>query len=482
VTATSLILLFLRDLGFTSHYYIPKRVAEGYGINKQSILKFNKEGIGLIITVDCGISSVEEISYANSLGMSVIVTDHHEPPIKLPDAAALINPLLAECAFPYKTLSGVGLAFYLIAGLRKGLRESGFFKEGEEPSLVEYLDLVAVGTIADIVPLTGINRILVRAGLEQINLRPRLGIKTLLEVCGIQPGHVDSSSVAYRLAPKINAAGRLSDAMRGVLLLTTDSREDAEREAGFLDVENDERQRIEGKIYTEAVEMIVSSGLERDHRSIVLSSADWHPGVVGIVASRLMERYYRPTVLLCLDSGVYKGSARGIPNFHLFQGLSRCRDLLLEFGGHKYAAGIKIAPENLEKFMERFESVVREMVPTEGFTPVMKLDATASLDELGMEEVSKFQDLSPFGAGNPEPVVLIRDAQILNPKVVGRDHLSFVVKQNGVTTGAIAFRQAHELEHIKEKMELAVVPEVQTWRGVSQVKLRVKAMRPMGEE
>ena len=478
VTATSLILLFLRDLGFTTHYYIPKRVEEGYGVNKESIRKFNEEGIGLIITVDCGISSVEEISYANSLGMSVIVTDHHEPPIKLPDAAALINPLLAECAFPYKSLSGVGLAFYLIAGLRKGLRESGFFKEGEEPSLVEYLDLVAVGTIADIVPLTGINRILVRAGLEQINVNPRLGIKTLLEVCGIQPGHVDSSSVAYRLAPKINAAGRLSDAMRGVLLLTTDSREAAEREAGFLDVENDERQRIERKIYAEAVENIQSSGIENDHRSIVLSSADWHPGVVGIVASRLMERYYRPTVLLCLESGVYKGSARGIPNFHLFQGLSRCRDLLLEFGGHKYAAGIKITPENLEAFIERFESVVREMVPEDGFTPVIKLDAQSSLDELGMAEVAKFQDLSPFGAGNPEPVVLIKDVQILNPKVVGGDHLSFLAKQNGVTTGAIAFRQAHELERLKDRMELAVVPEVQTWQGVSQVKLRVKGMRP----
>jgi single-stranded-DNA-specific exonuclease len=482
VTATSLILLFLRDLGFTTHYYIPKRVEEGYGVNKESIRKFNEEGIGLIITVDCGISSVEEISYANSLGISVIVTDHHEPPIKLPDAAALINPLLAECAFPYKSLSGVGLAFYLIAGLRKGLRESGFFKEREEPSLVEYLDLVAVGTIADIVPLTGINRILVRAGLEQINVNPRLGIKTLLEVCGIQPGHVDSGSVAFRLAPKINAAGRLSDAMRGVLLLTTDSREAAEREAGFLDVENDERQRIERKIYTEAVENIKSSGIENDHRSIVLSSADWHPGVVGIVASRLMERYYRPTVLLCLESGVYKGSARGIPNFHLFQGLSRCRDLLLEFGGHKYAAGIKITPENLDKFMERFESVVREMVPEDGFTPVIKLDAQASLDELGMEEVAKFQDLSPFGAGNPEPVVLIRDVQILNPKVVGGDHLSFLVKQNGVTTGAIAFRQAHELERLEDRMELAVVPEVQTWQGVSQVKLRVKGMRPAGVE
>ena len=480
VTATSLILLFLRDLGFTTHYYIPKRVEEGYGVNKESIRKFNEEGIGLIITVDCGISSVEEISYANSLGMSVIVTDHHEPPIKLPDAAALINPLLAECSFPYKSLSGVGLAFYLIAGLRKGLRESGFFKEGEEPSLVEYLDLVAVGTIADIVPLTGINRILVRAGLEQINVNPRLGIKTLLEVCGIQPGHVDSSSVAYRLAPKINAAGRLSDAMRGVLLLTTDSREAAEREAGFLDVENDERQRIERKIYAEAVENIQSSGIENDHRSIVLSSAAWHPGVVGIVASRLMERYYRPTVLLCLESGVYKGSARGIPNFHLFQGLSRCRDLLLEFGGHKYAAGIKITPENLEEFVERFESVVREMVPEEGFTPVIKLDAQSSLDELGMGEVAKFQDLSPFGAGNPEPVVLIKDVQILNPKVVGGDHLSFLAKQNGVTTGAIAFRQAHELERLEDRMELAVVPEVQTWQGVSQVKLRVKGMRPAG--
>lgn len=481
VTATSLILLFLRDLGFSTHYYIPKRVEEGYGVNKESLHKFRKENIGLVITVDCGISSVEEVAYARSLGLDVIVTDHHEPPVKLPDAIALINPLIAECDFPYKALSGVGLAFYLIAGLRKGLREKGFFKEGKEPELVEYLDLVAVGTIADIVPLTSINRILVRAGLEQINLNPRLGIKTLLEVCGIPPGHVDSSSVAYRLAPKINAAGRLSDAMRGVRLLTTDSRKVAEREAGFLDVENDERQRIERKIYTEAVEMIQSSGMEEDHRSIVLNSVDWHPGVVGIVASRLMERYYRPTVLLCLENGVYKGSARGIPDFHLFQGLSRCRDILLEFGGHKYAAGIKVLPEKLDEFKERFESIVREVVPEDGFTPIINLDATSNLDELGIKEVTKFQDLSPFGAGNPEPVILIRDVQVLKPKVVGGDHLSFLAKQNGVTIGAIAFRQAHELEHLKDRMELAVVPEVQIWQGVSQVKLRVKGMRPAEE-
>ncbi|UCG37670.1 MAG: single-stranded-DNA-specific exonuclease RecJ, partial [bacterium] len=239
-------------------------------------------------------------------------------------------------------------------------------------------------------------------------------------------------------------------------------------------------QRIEEKIFSEAVEQIMSSGYLEESRSIVLYSADWHPGVVGIVASRLMERYYRPTVLLCLDAGLCKGSARGIPSFHLFQGLSRCRDLLLDFGGHKYAAGIKIKPENLEMFRERFEGVVREMVPEEGFIPVMTLDAEAGLDHLGLDEVSKFLDLSPFGAGNPEPVILVRNVEVLEPRIVGGDHLSFVARQNGRTAGAIAFRQAHELENLDRRMEMAVVPEIQTWQGVRKVKLRVKGMRSAG--
>jgi single-stranded-DNA-specific exonuclease len=482
VTATSLILLFLRDLGFSAFYYIPNRVQEGYGVNRESIRKFNDKGIGLIITVDCGISSVGEISYAGSLGMDVIVTDHHEPPPILPEAKAMINPLLKDCPFPYKTLSGVGLAFYLIAGLRKGLREKGFFEDREEPSLLDYLDLVAVGTIADIVPLTGINRILVRAGLEQINTSPRLGIRTLLGVCGVTPGQVDSSAVAYRLAPKINAAGRLSDASAGVRLLTTIDTEDAELLAGYLDVENVERQRIEEKIYSEALDQIMSGEYLEERRSIVLFLADWHPGVVGIVASRLMERYYRPTVLLCLENGICKGSARGIPGFHLFQGLSRCRDLLLEFGGHKYAAGIKLEPGNIESFRNKFENVVREMVPKNGFPPVMTLDAVVELADLGLEAVEKFQDLSPFGAGNPEPVILLRDVEILKPRVVGGDHLSFKIRQNDQTVDAIAFRQAHELEYVEQIMELAVIPEIQIWQGVRSVKLRVKGMRPAGGE
>ena len=478
VTATSLILLFLRDLGFSTYYYIPNRVEEGYGVNRESLRKFGEQGIGLVITVDCGISSVGEIAFAKSLGMDVIVTDHHEPPGTLPEAVALINPLLPDCSFPYKSLAGVGLAFYLVAGLRKGLRDRGFFENREEPSLVDYLDLVAVGTIADIVPLTGINRILVRAGLEQVNLNPRLGIKTLLDVCGVGQGQVDSSSVAYRLAPKINAAGRLSDASAGVRLLTTDNSEDAVRLAGYLDVENVERQRIEEKIHSEAVDQILSGGMLEGRRSIVLSSADWHPGVVGIVASRLMERYYRPTVLLCLENGVLKGSARGIPKFHLFQGLSRCRELLLEFGGHKYAAGVKLDPEKIDRFRERFEEVVREMVPEDDFIPVMTLDAVTRLEELGLAEVYKFQSLSPFGAGNPEPVVLLKEVEVIDPRVVGGDHLSFSVKQNGTSVGAIAFRQAHEMEKLSESMDLAVVPEIQTWKGVTRVKLRVRGMRP----
>jgi single-stranded-DNA-specific exonuclease len=477
VTATSLLLLFLRDLGFSVYYYIPNRVNEGYGMNDESIRRFHERGIRLIITVDCGISSVKEISLAKNLGMDVVVTDHHEPPARLPAAEALINPLMADCTFPYKTLSGVGLAFYLIAGLRKGLREDGFFESRPEPSLLDYLDLVAVGTIADIVPLTGLNRILVRVGLEQINLNPRLGIETLLTVCGVQKGQVDSTAIAYRLAPKINAAGRLSDASAGVKLLTTESAEDADRLAGYLDVENVERQRIEERIFNEAVDKIMSGDLLKGRRSIVLYSEGWHPGVVGIVASRLMEKYYRPTVLLCLEDGICKGSARGIPGFHLFQGLSKCEDLLLEFGGHKYAAGIKMTPDSVDPFRDRFEEVIHEMIPEDGFVPVLMLDAVASLDQMSLEEVEKVQGLSPFGAGNPEPVILVSGVAIKNPRVVGGNHLSFQVEQNGQSQGAIAFRQAHELENLSQKMDLAVVPEVQTWRGTRSVKLRVKAMR-----
>jgi single-stranded-DNA-specific exonuclease len=477
VTATSLLLLFLRDLGHSAYYYIPNRVEEGYGVNRESIRKFMDKGITLVVTVDCGISSIEGIKYARSLGMDVIVTDHHEPPPVLPEAEATINPLLKDCPFPYKSLSGVGVAFYLVAGIRKGLREKGFFDKHEEPSLLDYLDLVAVGTIADIVPLTGINRILVRAGLDQINTNSRLGIRTLLDVCGIASGQVDSSTVAYRLAPKINAAGRLSDASAGVRLLTTDNADDAERLAGYLDVENVERQRIEEKIFSEALDQIVSGGYLEGKHSLVLSSVEWHPGVVGIVASRLMERYYLPTILLCLENSVLKGSARGIPSFHLYKGLSMCGDLLLEFGGHKYAAGVKIHPDNLEAFRERFESVVKEMVPADGFTPVMTLDALVELSELGFEEVARYQDLSPFGAGNPEPVLLLRNIEPLDPRIVGGDHLSFHVRQDDHTISAIAFRQAYELENLTSNMELAVVPEIQTWRGVSSVKLKVKGMR-----
>ncbi|HDL52386.1 MAG TPA: single-stranded-DNA-specific exonuclease RecJ [Proteobacteria bacterium] len=477
VTATSLLLLFLRDLGFSAYYYIPNRVHEGYGINVESIRRFHREGISLIITVDCGISSVKEIALAKSLGLGVVVTDHHEPPAELPDADALINSLLKNCSFPYKFLSGVGMAFYLLAGLRKGLRENGFFEGRPEPALLDYLDLVAVGTIADIVPLTGLNRILVRAGLEQINLKPRLGIKTLLSVCGIPSGQVDSTAVAYRLAPKINAAGRLSDASAGVRLLTTESAPDAERLAGYLDIENVERQRIEARIFNAAVDKIMSMGLDDEHRSIVLYSPDWHPGVVGIVASRLMEKYYRPTVLLCMEDGICKGSARGIPGFHLYQGLTSCKDLLMEFGGHKYAAGIKMAQDKIDLFRERFEEVVKNTVPDEGFIPVMTLDTVAGVADMNLQEVGKFQSLSPFGAGNPEPVVLFSDVRIVNPRIVGGNHLSFMVSQNGSSIEAIAFRQAHEIDNLGEGMDLAAVPEVQTWRGTEKVKLRVKEMR-----
>ncbi|MEE8547176.1 MAG: single-stranded-DNA-specific exonuclease RecJ [bacterium] len=477
VTATSLLVLFLRDLGFSVYYYIPNRVNEGYGINIESIKRFRQEGISLIITVDCGISSIQEIKYAKAHDIDVIVTDHHEPPAKLPCADALINPLLSSCSFPYKSLSGVGLAFYLAAGLRKGLRDSGFFDDRPEPSLIDYLDLVAVGTIADIVPLTGLNRILVKAGMEQLNKNPRLGIKSLLSVCGVQVGQVDSSSVAYRIAPKINAAGRLSDASAGVRLLTTDNEDDADRLAGYLDVENVERQRIEERIFNQAVDKLLGSSSIEKRQSIVLYSSDWHPGVIGIVASRLMERFYRPTILLSMEDGKCKGSARGIPSFHLYQGLLECQDLLTEFGGHKYAAGVKLDLKNVDEFSERFDQVVRERVPEDGFTPTLTLDTETDLETLTFDEIDKLHSLAPFGAGNPEPVIFVSEVEVQSPKVVGKDHLSFQAVKNGTAISAIAFRQAHKLESLEPLMDLAAYPEIQTWRGVRQVRLRVKGMR-----
>lgn len=479
ITATALLTSFLQEVGGRAEAVIPLRMEDGYGLSSDRVRQLAAAGVTLVVTVDCGISAKNEISLARSLGVDVVVTDHHEPPLELPsDAAALVDPLLPGCAFPDKRLAGVGIAFYLAAGIRKGMREAGDLSSRPEPDLSSWLDLAAVGTIADIVPLRGVNRILAREGLAAINRGPRPGMEALLSVSGVAMGEVDAAAVAYRLAPRINAAGRLGDAAAGVRLLTTDDPAEAEALAESLDAENVRRQRIEEEIFASALEQATRSDLASRRRSLVLHQADWHPGVIGIVASRLAERFNRPAVLLTGGEGMLKGSARGVPGFHLFDALTSCRDLLAEFGGHRHAAGISVAHADLAAFADRFEREVERVIPEGGFPSRILLDAAVPLPLLTREEVEGLGQLAPFGAGNPEPLLFVGGVRMNSPRIVGNGHLLFTAAANGSALPAIAFRQGHELRHLPQVVDLAAVPEIDIWRGIRRLRLRVKAMRP----
>ncbi|MBI4746663.1 MAG: single-stranded-DNA-specific exonuclease RecJ, partial [Deltaproteobacteria bacterium] len=364
ITSTSILLMFLKSAGADVSYYIPERIAEGYGLNADAIRSLAEKGVTLVITVDCGISDHTEVKLAKELGVDVIVTDHHEVPDDPPPAYVVINPKQQGCPFPFKNLAGVGVAFNMIIALRATLRDEGFWKGKEVPNLKEYLDLVALGTIADVVPLVDENRIFVKYGLMELTASTKPGIIALKEISGLSDAQINAGMVGYRLAPRINAAGRVGKGVDGVRLLTSERYDEAASIAKLLDDGNKERQGLEEVILREATEM-AEAGLIYGRKSLVLASENWHPGVIGIVASRIAEKYYRPTVMIALKNGVGKGSARSIHPFMLYEGLKECSHLLNEFGGHDYAAGLSINEENVEKFRDAFERVASKRLTAE---------------------------------------------------------------------------------------------------------------------
>jgi single-stranded-DNA-specific exonuclease len=479
VCSTSLLSIFLRELGAAPGTYIPHRLGEGYGLNVQAVEKLAAEGTRVLVTLDCGITANVEISRARDLGVDVVIVDHHTVPATLPPAVAVLNPHQPGCEYPTKTLCAAGVAFNLCMGLRKRLRDEGFFATRKEPNLRALMDLAALATVADVVPLTGVNRILVAHGLQELTAARRPGVRALKEAAGMEAeAPVTAGQVGFRLGPRINAAGRLHDASLGLQMLTCESIEEARRLAQVLDRANAERQGIESTILTEALKQAETL---RDSRGLVLYAEGWHPGVIGIVASRVVERFYRPTIMIGVNDGVGKGSARSIEAFHLFDAISGCSDLLTRFGGHKYAAGLTIEAGKLPAFREAFERIAMQRLTPEDLVPRCKVDAVVTPRELDESAVEALQKLGPFGQGNPEPVLVLKH-QVARPRVLtpktgyGSAHLKLALL-DAPEVDAIGFGMADRLSLVEGPVDLAFQVGVDTFRGQRRVSLRLKDLR-----
>jgi single-stranded-DNA-specific exonuclease len=425
-----------------------------------------------VITADCGITATNEVRLAKEQGIDVIVTDHHEPLGELPEAVAVLNPKRKDCPYPFKELAGVGVVLKLVQGLVAS-RPSAL----PESFVMEHLDLVALGTIADVVPLRGENRIFAKIGLERICNSQKPGIVALKEVAGLRARRVESGHVAYILAPRINAAGRLGNAESGVrLLLATDIGEGTTI-AESLEEDNTNRKKIDEETLEDALEQLRRIGPELPP-AIVLWSEEWHPGVLGIVASRLTERFHRPTVLIAADEDEGKGSGRSIPGFDVCQALQECREHLIGFGGHSYAAGLTIRAEQMQAFRVRLCDVVTRRLMPDDYVPKLSIDGPLSLDDCNEELVEFLDRLSPFGIGNAEPLFIANDVHLASPPmVVSRNHLKLSLRQNGREIDCIGFGMGHLAGPIQSdpgRVSIAFVPTINVWQNRSRLQLKLR--------
>ena len=470
MTSVALLYTALKNLGAIVETYIPNRLEEGYGLNVNAIKKAQRGGVSLIITVDCGISSFKEIEYANIFKIDVIVTDHHEiVESRIPSAYAIINPLQESCEYPFKHLAGVGLAYKLAKALYDG---TSFFAE-------DFLDLVSLGTIADIVPLRGENRVLAKHGLDEINKRSRVGLEALTEMSGLSGKDISSGHIGFILGPRINAMGRVGSPQKALELLLTEDRDEARKLAKMLNDENRSRQKIESGILEEALSRIEREVNFKHHRVIVLASENWHPGVIGIVASRIADRFYRPTILISLDGKLGKGSGRSVEGFNLFKALSKCKDLLAAFGGHEGACGVTIEKQKIDEFREKVNIAAGEDVSEQTFSPQLDIDMDIPLNMLTKGVIGEIEALAPFGEENPRPIFSSRNLTIKDgPRHIGRNGFKMWVTDNMTTCEAISFGRG-DLEEPKagSGVDLAYIPSINNWQGVQSIQLELKDIR-----
>jgi len=471
VTSTAMLYSYLETRGADVIFYIPQREGEGYGMNIGAVEYLKEQGVSLIVTVDNGISSVQEVARANELGIDVVVTDHHRPQEILPDAVAVVDAYRPDDTSPYKHFSGVGIAFKLLMALEDGA--------GDVEDLLEaYSDLAAIGTIGDIVPLTGENRTLIRAGLERLSQSDRPGVQALLENAGVAGKALTSTNVAFTLVPRINATGRMGAPERAVRLLISGYEEEAEVLSEEICADNEERRRVEAEIAEAAFADIEAKGYMKD-RVVVVDGENWHHGVIGIVASRVTERCGKPCMIISRGETEAKGSGRSVEGFSLFEAICACGDLLIKFGGHPMAAGITLKPENIEAFRRRINQYAAEhfpQMPTQTVTLDCKLNPAA----LSVSMAQSLTQLEPFGNGNPQPVFGLFNMELSNVTPVGGGgHLRLTLEKNGAVITAMRFNtKPEELPyHIGDKIDLAVQLEAREFRGQPSLTVIVRDMK-----
>ncbi|NPA27131.1 MAG: single-stranded-DNA-specific exonuclease RecJ [Chloroflexi bacterium] len=473
VTATALMVQVLQALGGNVRPYIPNRFDEGYGVHADALRRLYEDGVRLVLTVDCGIRPPEPIAQAQAWGLDVIVTDHHTPGPELPPARAVVNPKRADDPYPAKELAGVGVAFKLAQALVQRLAPE------RADALRQFLDLVALGTVADVVPLTGENRYWVRAGLHQLRQPQRQGLRALIGVAGLQPERIHATHIGFILGPRLNAAGRLDSAMAALRLLLTDDLWEAGQLAQQLEAQNRRRQYLTDQIVRAAETMAVSDP-DNPPWLIFAAHPDFSLGVVGLAAARLVERYHRPTLIAHQEGELLRGSGRSIPGLHLTHALDQCREYLLRYGGHAAAAGFTLAIDRLPAFLECLQATIRQKLQGQDLRPTLRADAEVTLAQMTPEFLHQLRWFEPTGMGNPRPRFIVRGARLQQVRAMGTrgQHLRFWVDDGTARRKAVAFRQGHWAPHLAPAMDLLFTLEWDTYNGQYDIQLNVRDMRP----
>jgi single-stranded-DNA-specific exonuclease len=472
ITGTAILVQGLTRLGASAVPYIPHRLTEGYGLNISALEKLHQQGASLVISVDCGITALPEVKKANQLGLDVIITDHHSPLPEIPPALAIINPKRADSGYPFTELTGAGVALKLLQALFRNL--------GKEGQADDMMDLAALGTVADIAPLSGENRYLVKEGLKLMNTAPRLGIGEIISQAGLTPGKLDADSIGWTIAPRLNAAGRLAHAMTSYKLLMTESPQEARDLASWLEEKNAERQRLTAKVLAKAREQVVAQGIEA---LLVAADDDYPPGIAGLIAGRLAEEFYRPAIVVHTGETVSGGSGRSVPEFNIIEALTECRELLSHFGGHSQAAGFTLPTENLPRFRERLSRLAAEKLAGADLRPQLDIDAEVALRDLSGDTFSTIQQLAPFGRGNPSPTFLSRGTEVIECRTMGNgaQHLRLKLKQGGSVWDGVAFRLGCYLAEICPRLDIVYNLEIDRWGGREKLRLNIVDFAPYGQ-